>query len=277
MQEVAKELRSGQLADLFSEWGNLKLAASLALLESVPSHQDFPTLGLYSSPPPNSQDAVRDLLERFWPGPLFLLQPSDLTASLVCQLAWACPFDVKFRGFIEQWPGQLYAKITGLQRQRYEPTILSLHQDWSSCHRVGFIKPGELRRVLNHPIVLTSHTEPTLWRPTVPGLWLTGPSLQVATRLVSLVKGYLFEVAVCIDRASHELLRELTGQDGLSSLHQWVFDNENYSSELSRQLNVLRTEAQRLGARALIVVAPSQAYIPEGFTPVRAGAPENSI
>ncbi len=260
---------------LACEWGQIEVWSR------PPADDHFPKLELHGKVPTNSLEPVeQELLEAFWPGPLFLRPRLEASqrSERVGGLYLCCPYDPKLRKAVLDWNGRLYARSVSHQLARFTPTLLSRRDGWWSVEQSGFVSTSDLRMVLTDPVVLSGGVDQARWSARMSCYWLMGSCQAVAHRIKKALDQ--IDVGHCrliLSTECGQALKDIVATDSLPRL-ELVAPEANYADCLRQRLPIFVADARNEGVRTLFVQAPNDCPClnPE-FETVRVGAPENSI
>lgn len=250
---------------LACEWGQLEL------WDHQPSEICSPLLELVGKIPVDRLDAQeRELLEAFWPGPLFL-RPGR--GSYLC-----CPYEAKLRQSILEFSRPLYGRLLSNQFARFSPTLLTHREGWWSIEQPGFVTSQELTAALADPVVLSGAVDQSGWTVALRSYWLVGSSESVAHRMrKNLDQSGSQNTWVVLSYDCSQLFAALSSGIPFPGLHT-VGTASDYAEQLQAQLPTILAEAKKSGVRQLFVQAPDEhTSLDSRFETVRVGAPENSV
>lgn len=249
------------------EWGQLEV------WDHQPSVICNPPLELVGRIPKDRLNAEeRQLLEAFWPGPLFL---RARTGGYLC-----CPHDSKFRQSILDCARSLHARLLSNQFSRFSPTLLTRREGWWSVEQPGFVSLQELTVALGDsgPVVLSGAVDQSGWAVALRCYWLVGSAESVAHRMrKNLDQSGTQNIWLALSHECSQLFLALSSGVAFAGLHT-VGSESDHAEQLQLRLPTILAEAKKSGVRQLYVQAPSDRIsLDPRFETVRVGAPENSV
>ena len=261
----AAALKGKKSQILACEWGQLEV------WDHQPAEIFSPPLELVGRIPKDRLNAEEcELLEAFWPGPLFL---RSRNGGYLC-----CPYDAKFRQSILDCSRPLHARLLSNQFARFSPTLLTRRDGWWSVDQPGFVTLQELRAALADPVVLSGAVDQSGWTVALRSYWLVGSAESVAHRMrKNLDQSGAQNTWLALSHECSQLFLALSSGVAFSGLHT-VGGASDYAEQLQLQLPTILAEAKKSGVRQLFVQAPSDhTSLDPRFETVRVGAPENSV